>query len=825
MSRLVIHIGMHNTGSSSIQETLFSKGRHGQFAYADLGAPNQGGMLRSFFSADPHVWGGHRAAGRSHPEVVAFNQGVGELLQSVKGRGGQQVISGEDIYHFDEAAMQRLWTSFSDAFETVDVIIYIRPPASFMASAFVQLVKNHDQSRLGLDKLWPRYRAKLEKFDRIFGRDHVMLRPFGSDSLVDGDVVQDFCHYLGEPIDPDEIRRVNESLSLEATATLFAYRRNGPRYQSYKGKAADNNRLVAMLADFGERKVRFADSLVAPIMERNRDDLDWIESRLGEPLRDSVSAAEGAITSEQDLIDVAADSVEALAAFVERQQAKAEPTPQQIANWVEKLRVAITGRASNGATPGPCSESAFFTPEQVSRLTGEKIGPAVALRELALAFERSGEDVAALNCAEKALELRPDAKDLQRLADRLRKSASPSLPGRKESARPKGQGHNDVNERLAPEFLRSLSAAQRTDTFVRLMQSGELVGKPFKNFMNRRILFFLEWEAAIFQYYEKNPHDVACLSALSFHLGREHKFIRANECLGKWLAIKKMSDNDMARQAMRNQFLAPADECCLPDWELVEPIFQNPLSVASYRLQGFISSARDREESEDSSIEEKTAFQRQLDEAKQDARLTSDIKSRADLSRLVALLRGAKSVAVIGKGNSLKGKGLGADIDGFDVVLRVNHAAKPEQADDFGSRTSAVMYARHLEEKFGKSSAEGAPMGVSVALLDANRSYVARKVQTEQPAEYFLDYLIESITYRRATTGLRVLVLVSLLLDLEADIRAFGFDFYTTLEQPGQSLDSVRNSAAMGHEIDYEYWFARSVLPMISSLRLDHDSD
>lgn len=116
-------------------------------------------------------------------------------------------------------------------------------------------------------------------------------------------------------------------------------------------------------------------------------------------------------------------------------------------------------------------------------------------------------------------------------------------------------------------------------------------------------------------------------------------------------------------------------------------------------------------------------------------------------------------------------------------------------------------------------------MGVSVALLDANRSYVARKVQTEQPAEYFLDYLIESITYRRATTGLRVLVLVSLLLDLEADIRAFGFDFYTTLEKPGQSLDSVRNSAAMGHEIDYEYWFARSVLPMISSLRHDHDTD
>jgi len=487
---------------------------------------------------------------------------------------------------------------------------------------------------------------------------------------------------------------------------------------------------------------------------------------------------------------------------------------------------AVFNSTNNEATRSPFTESGFFTAEQISRLAGEKIGPAVVLRELALAFERSGQDVAALNCAQKAFELRPNGKHLHRMLNRLTNSKRVLTPVGAEIPGQSAQVSTDVEESLSPAFLRSLSSAERVDTFVRLMQSEKLVGHCFRIFMNRRKPYFLEWETAVFQFYEKNPQDLACLRALSVHLGREQKFICANEYLGKWLAIKKMSDNDVARQAMRNQFLASADECCLPDWALVEPIFQNPLSVASYRLQGFISSVSDRDESEDGSIEENTAFQRQLDKAKQDARLTRDIKSRADLSRLVALLRGAKSVAVIGKGNSLKGKGLGIDIDGFDVVLRVNHAAKPEQSDDFGSHTSAVIYARHLEEKFGKSSAEGAPMGVSVALLDANRSYVARKkMQTEQPAEYFLDYLIESITYRRATTGLRVLVLVSLLLDLEADIRAFGFDFYTTPEKPGQSLHSVRNSAGMAHEIDYEFWFARSVLPMISSLRHDHDTD
>jgi len=419
MSRLVIHIGMPKTGSSSIQETLFAKGGHGPFVYADLGAANQGGMLRSCFSADPYAWPGHRAVGRSRTDVEAFNQHVEELLQAIKSRGGQQVISGEDIFHLDEAALQRLRVSFAEGFETIDVIGYVRPPAGFMASAFAELVKNRDQSRLDMHKLWPRYRAKLEKFDRVFGKEHVTLRAFLPRSLVDGDVVQDFCHYLGAPIEAAEIHRANESLSLEATAVLFAYRRHGPCYQSYKGKAADNNRLIAMLADFGSGKLRFADSLIAPVMNNNADDLAWIETRLGCDLRDSGAVTEGAISDEQDLLDIAADSVDALADFVKRQQARVEPTPQQIANWVEKLRVAITGRASNGATPGPCVESHFFTLEQTELLTDEKVGPAVALRELALAFERNGYMEEARNCVRAALQLRPDAKGLQALQKRL----------------------------------------------------------------------------------------------------------------------------------------------------------------------------------------------------------------------------------------------------------------------------------------------------------------------------------------------------------------------------------------------------------------------
>jgi hypothetical protein len=69
--------------------------------------------------------------------------------------------------------------------------------------------------------------------------------------------------------------------------------------------------------------------------------------------------------------------------------------------------------------PAPCQESTFFTLEQHELLSNYDTGPAVALRELALAFERSGRGEEACNCIQAALKLRPDAKGLHSLRRRL----------------------------------------------------------------------------------------------------------------------------------------------------------------------------------------------------------------------------------------------------------------------------------------------------------------------------------------------------------------------------------------------------------------------
>tara|TARA_R110001583_G_scaffold195389_1_gene372647 strand:+ start:5426 stop:8266 length:2841 start_codon:yes stop_codon:yes gene_type:complete len=418
MSRLILHVGMPQTGSSSIQETLFSWGGFKEFHYADLGMANHGEVITSLFEQDRFAKRGHRLLGRSSQEIEHFNQQALSRLEKVCEAKGQPIISGEDIWHLSEQGLEKVRDFFINHFDHIEVISYVKPPSSFMVTSFQEGVKKNSLARLRLESHYPHYQEKFEKFDRVFGQQNVTLRLFDPKQLVGRDVVIDFCHLLGESISPEHIQHVNESLSLEATAVLFTYRREGIQYAHYKGKALDNNTLVDSLTDFGALEMRFADALIAPVVQRHRSDIDWIEARLGQPMNDQSNEDANIIASEAQLLEVASRQFDALETYVNKQVNQVEPTPEQLAHWIEKLRTAIAGRSSNGVAPLYGSQG-FFTDEQMSLLEDDKLSPVIALREMALSFERHGHIDEARSVIETALILRPDAKGLLALLQRI----------------------------------------------------------------------------------------------------------------------------------------------------------------------------------------------------------------------------------------------------------------------------------------------------------------------------------------------------------------------------------------------------------------------
>jgi hypothetical protein len=296
--KIIIHVGMHKTGSSSIQHT-FARLQHPDLEYIEWNSGGNHSALFVLLFEDADKLAGYHAFKARGPEFIRKLPALREewrarVSTQLAGAGDKTVIfSAEDISgpRFKNAS-QRLHDFFAGWSNDISVIGYARPPAGFMASAFQQRLKGGNTPDLFSGGASPTYRARFEKIDRIFGRDDVRLRGFAPNSLLNGDVVQDFAHEIGVgPLKEDQIIRANESLSLEAVALLYVQRKMGQGFvQGFNGAPAANNTFIARLATIGTRKFAFSPQMLAPLLEKERADIAWMEDRLGHPFADAGAA-------------------------------------------------------------------------------------------------------------------------------------------------------------------------------------------------------------------------------------------------------------------------------------------------------------------------------------------------------------------------------------------------------------------------------------------------------------------------------------------------------------------------------------------------------
>ena len=318
--KIIIHVGMHKTGSSSIQHT-FSRLSHPDIEYIKWSIGGNHSALYVLLFEDLEKLSGHHSFKARGPE---FTRTLPALRKQWHARVSAQlaeagdrtiVFSGEDISSpaFGNGP-KRLRDFFSDWSTDISVIGYARPPASFMSSMFQQLLKGGSTPDLVDRGVSPRYRARFERIDSIFGRNTVHLKEFSPSRLVSGDVVQDFASEIGvAPLQDDQIIRDNESLSLEAAAILYVQRKMGQGFvQGFEGAHAANSSFIARLARIGRRKLAFSTQMLAPILEKQRDDIAWIEDRLGHPFSEPGAAHRDAIDSLDDLVDIAMGQFDAV---------------------------------------------------------------------------------------------------------------------------------------------------------------------------------------------------------------------------------------------------------------------------------------------------------------------------------------------------------------------------------------------------------------------------------------------------------------------------------------------------------------------------------
>jgi len=209
MKELVLHIGTHKTGSTSIQKNLHQNAKK---------LESQG----VFYPTEKTVWGGHHqlpwALGIKHPNRD-INVTVDDCLDAWLNKKFEKIIiSSEDFDFLPRDMILELKKKLRGL--NVRIVIYLRDQVSYLISDYKQHVQMESVKFGGhLDDFYFKYKferrfnyhALLMPWARIFGMTSIDVRSFSKDNLVLGDVVSDF--FSKEGLGELEVESENISIS------------------------------------------------------------------------------------------------------------------------------------------------------------------------------------------------------------------------------------------------------------------------------------------------------------------------------------------------------------------------------------------------------------------------------------------------------------------------------------------------------------------------------------------------------------------------------------------------------------------------------------
>lgn len=313
----ILHVGMHKTGSTSIQYTLHRNPSLRGATYLDLGVPNASGPVARAFGQPARVSPGSPPPDPQQ-QLLHARRCREQLEQSLAQAGERSVLSAEDICHLEPEQAADLRRTLEAHVQDVAVLAYVREARGYMESMFQQHLKGGGRGLLLLPPQYPRYRFCLAKFDRLFGRDRVTLVPFRSALFPQGCVVRDFCQRTGLEVDERTIKRANEGMSRNAAGLLQNYRLLLGQDLGWV-QALDrrlnaglrvNRYLVSWFMQVDGPKLRFAPELLAPFFETKREDLDWIAERLGQRMDALGEAGADDVRSNDDLLTLDAGTLD-----------------------------------------------------------------------------------------------------------------------------------------------------------------------------------------------------------------------------------------------------------------------------------------------------------------------------------------------------------------------------------------------------------------------------------------------------------------------------------------------------------------------------------
>jgi hypothetical protein len=278
--KIVLHIGMHKTGSSSIQKSL-ADFDDGKTRFAQLGQANHSVPLFTIFSERRFERRHFTQKGYSPTKLKTILADFeNQLDHELSLDRDTLIISAEDLSILkskrDVAAMKKRLEEYT---RDIQVIAYIRDPVGFCSSSFQQRVRvGYSQYALPL----PGYRNRYEPYISVFGAENIDFVRFAPDQFPENSVVADF--FARTKIESGLVteKSANSTLSDAATRLLFLFNKKGPLASGNQMvlTARQKTTIALRKACKSEPNFKFPKELILA-NEALHEDLEWLHENTG----------------------------------------------------------------------------------------------------------------------------------------------------------------------------------------------------------------------------------------------------------------------------------------------------------------------------------------------------------------------------------------------------------------------------------------------------------------------------------------------------------------------------------------------------------------
>lgn len=341
IERIVLHIGKHKTGSSSIQASLFGANLNG-FRYADLPRANHARAMMAF---------SERLLETSNTKKQQFTEqrverGRREILEildrALAAPARTLLFSAEVLENFSHEDVGNLVAYLRNHTGRIEVVGFVRPPVAAQISTFQERVK-HGYFRPILPGI--RYRKSFAPYIDYLGPDAVTILPFDPKTFRNGSLLETFLHAIGEPELPIEEKRSNEGMPGAATKFMYAF--NRIEHLQYPGKQnyGARQKMWRMLSEgiSGPKLTLPEECYFLGALE---DEVVWLKSFSGIDFSGDLARMSGdrRRVSKALLHEMANMDEEAMAQLYALTSAATSRQPDSVQNAVSDLYRALGGR-------------------------------------------------------------------------------------------------------------------------------------------------------------------------------------------------------------------------------------------------------------------------------------------------------------------------------------------------------------------------------------------------------------------------------------------------------------------------------------------------